>query len=76
MAIDLPSGVDVGDELVSIGECSGRFQLKVLLGMSNPNPVILCELVKQVDALMKQLVPGIAFSIFKWQFALSAPFFE
>jgi hypothetical protein len=69
-------GIDVGDELVSIREYSGRFQLQVLLRPSDPNSIILYKLLKQMDSLVEEFVPGIAFRIFKGRLAVGVPLLE
>src|SRR5712692_6690527 len=76
LAINLPEGIQIGNEFASSRQCPHDLDLKILLRTANPNAIIPRKGFEQMDALVEEAVPGLSFAVFKGSMAVCLPFLE
>ena len=54
LAIEFTDGVDVGDELVAVGQVPDHLELQILLRLGNANPIVSCKAFEEMHTLMEQ----------------------
>ena len=59
----MPDSIDVGHEVILLGDCSGELDLQIAAGLANADAVVLAEALQQLNPLLQHTVPGIAFGI-------------
>src|SRR5207253_103172 len=75
-AIQLPNGIDEGDELVRCRQLPRKFDLQIAPRLRNANPVILAEAVEQLNALFEHAIPGIAMRVLELLILTEIPFLK
>src|SRR5712691_7361874 len=76
LAIDLPEGIQIGNEFASSRQCPKHFDLQILLRAANPNAIIPRKGFEQMDPLVEEVVPGLSFAVLKRSIAVCFPFLE
>src|SRR5712692_99247 len=76
LAIDLPAGIQIGNEFASSRQCPHDLDLKILLRTANSYAIIPRKGFEQMDSLVEEAVPGLSFAVFKRSLAVCLPFLE
>src|SRR2546427_2582066 len=75
-AIQLPNGIDEGDELIRCRQLPRKFDLQIAPRLRNANPVILAEAVEQLNALFEHAIPRVAMRVLKFLILTELPFLK
>src|SRR5207247_4200051 len=75
-AIQLPNGIDEGDELVLAGKRPYKLDLQVAAGLANAHAIVLTEAVEQLNALLEHAIPAIAMRVFQLLILIELPFLK
>src|SRR5712692_10325858 len=76
LAIDLPEGIQIGNEFASSRQCPHDLDLKILLRTANSYAIIPRKGFEQMDSLVEEAVPGFSFAVFKRTVVVCIPFLE
>src|SRR3989442_11807134 len=76
LSVQLPEGIDIGDEFIASGESTNHLDLQVLLRAADADTILLRESLEQMDSLVDHTVPGVSFGVFEGGLAEAGPFFE
>src|SRR5712692_3716085 len=76
LAINLPEGIQIGNEFASSRQGLHNLDLKILLRTANPNAIIPRKGFEQMDSLAEEAVPGLSFAVFKRSISVCFPFLE
>src|SRR5579863_665218 len=74
--IQQANGIDVGHEIIAIGQCSEDLLLRVLLWLGDLDSIILCELLQEMNPLSQHSFPVISLGIFQLGLAIGTPLLE
>jgi len=75
-AIQLPNGIDEGDELIRCRQLPRKFDLQIAPRLRNANPIILAEAVEQLNALFEHAIPRIAMRVLELLILTELPFLK
>src|SRR6266516_563898 len=75
-AIQLPNGIDEGDELIRCRQLPRKFDLHIAPRLRNANPVILAKAIEQLDSLLEHAVPGVAVRVLELLILIELPFLK
>jgi len=73
VAIEFTDSVNVGNELVGVGELPHHLDLEILLWLGNVNSIVLGKAFEEMHPLMDQPIPGLSLFVRKRSIAESTP---
>src|SRR5713226_9037367 len=76
LPVELPQGIDIGNEFIASGESTNHLDLQVLLRAADVDTILLRESLEQMDSLVDHTVPGVSFAVCEGSLADTGPFFE
>jgi hypothetical protein len=60
-AIYLTDCIEIGNKFAASCQSLKKFDLEVLAWVGDPNPIVLCKSLQQMDSLMHESIPSLSF---------------